>query len=128
MRPFQGGQVPAGGKDPAAKTFTAVEIAAGLRSVSVNGAEECGRIESDTGAVATLVHAARAGMLDDEMAGHHIPWPQLDHQMAATATTGTRRKIGMKVDASRGQHSRCLATFSWRGGAGGSGKRIIEKR
>ena len=101
MRPFQGGQVPAGGKDPAAKTFTAVEIAAGLRSVSVNGAEECGRIESDTGAVAALVHAASVRMLDDEMAGHHIPLPQLDHQMAATATTGTGGKIGVKVDASR---------------------------
>lgn len=37
-------------------------------------------------------------MLDDQFFRHHIARPELDHQMAATAATGTGGKFGMGGD------------------------------
>lgn len=81
-----------------AQRLAAVEVAAGLRSVGVDGAEEGGGIEGDAGAVAALVHAAHARVLGDEFRGNNVAGPQLDHEVAAAAATGARGKIGMGVD------------------------------
>ncbi len=112
LRPFQGGQVPAGGKDLAAETFTAIEITAGLRSVGVDGAEVCGWIEGDTGAVAALIHAASAGMLHHEFLRHDVARPQLDHQVAAAAAAGARGKIRMRVDGTRVGRCPTMANYN----------------
>ena len=82
------------------ETFAAVEIAAGLRPVGVDGAEHTDGIEGDAGAVAALVHAACAGVLDDKLFRHHITHSQFDHQMAATAAAGAGGKIRVEVDGS----------------------------
>ena len=90
--------------DPAedfpAKGFAAVEIAAGLRAISVNGTEERGGIEGDTGAVAVLVHAAHTGVFGDEFLRHVVTRPQFNHEMAAAAAAGARGKVGVWIDGS----------------------------
>ena len=81
------------------ETFAAVEIAAGLRPVGINRAKHRDRIESDTGAIAALVHAAGTGVLDNKFFRHHLARPQLNYEVAAAAAARTGRKIGVKVDA-----------------------------
>lgn len=77
------------------EAFAAVEIAAGLRAAVVDGAEARGPIQGHAGAVAVLVHAAHAGVHGDQFLGNDITRPELDHQVAATAAAGARRKVGM---------------------------------
>lgn len=85
-------------EDPAAEAFAAGEIAAGLGSVDVDGAELGDGIEGDTRTIAPLVHTARAVMLDDQFLRDHITRPQLDHQMAATAAAGAGWNVGVRGD------------------------------
>ena len=94
-----------------AQRLAAVEVAAGLRTVGVDGAEEGGGIESDAGAVAALVHAAHARVLGDEFRGNNVTGPQLDHKVAAASATGARGKIGMGVDEASGPHGPGIATY-----------------
>jgi hypothetical protein len=56
----------------AAKTFAAVKVTACLRPVFVNGTKTRVGIEGDASAVATLVHATRAGVLDDELLWNRV--------------------------------------------------------
>jgi hypothetical protein len=55
-------------------------------------------MKGDAGAIAVLIHAADAVVLDDEFLGDEIACAQLDHQMAAAAATGAGREIGVRVD------------------------------
>lgn len=87
-----------GCEDVPAKTFTAVKVAAGLRTGFVDRAEERDRIKGDARAVATLIHAAHAGVFGDVCLGHDVARPQLDHEMAAAAAAGARGKVGMEID------------------------------
>jgi hypothetical protein len=54
------------GKNPPAKTFAALEVAARLWSILVDGAEFSQGVEGDAGAIATLIHAAHSLVLDHE--------------------------------------------------------------
>lgn len=86
------------GQDVSAKTLPAIEIAAGLRARVVDRAQQGDRVEGDAGAVATLVHAAGAGVLGDVFLGHVIARAQFDHQVAAAAAAGARGKVGVEID------------------------------
>ncbi len=80
-------------EDTEAQCLAALEIAAGLRPVGVDGAEHRRDIEGDARTVATLVHAAHAVVLGDKFRRHDIVRPQLDYQMTATAAAGAQWKI-----------------------------------
>lgn len=94
-------------EDAAADVAAAREVAAGLRALRVDRAEQGGGIEGDAGAVAALVHAAGAVMLRDVFLGHVIARAQLHHEVAAAAAAGARGKVGMRVDA--GTRAGCAA-------------------
>lgn len=96
------------GQDLPAKIFTALKVAAGLRTGFVDRAEERDRIKGDARSVAPLIHAAHAGVLGDVLLRHVIARPQLDHEMAAAAATGARGKVGMEIDASTRTGRRAL--------------------
>jgi hypothetical protein len=102
----------AGKQDPAAETLAAVEIAAGLRAVLVDGAELRHRVEGHAGAVPVLLHAAHAVMLDHKFRWHGIAGSEFDHQMAATAAAGAGWEIGMgRNGADEGRSGREWRTF-----------------
>jgi hypothetical protein len=67
-----------------------LEIAANLRSAVIHGAKQRGRIERHAGAVAPLVQATHAIVLDHEFLGHVIARAELNDEMAAPATAGAR--------------------------------------
>lgn len=85
-------------QDLTAERFATVEIAAGLRAGFVERAKPRYRIERDAGAVAVLIHAAHAIVFDNKFLGDEIARAQLDYQMAAAATTGAGREIGVSFD------------------------------
>ena len=86
-------------EDVAAQRLAAVKIAAGLRPLCVDRAEQGGRIERDARAVAVLVHARDACVHRREVGGHDVARAEFDHEVAATAAAGARRKIRMVGDA-----------------------------
>jgi hypothetical protein len=68
------GEGAAGPEDRAtAERLAAVEVAASLRTAFVDGAEPGERIEGDARAVAALLHAAHAAVLDHELLRHVVP-------------------------------------------------------
>lgn len=107
-------------EDPAADPAATREVAAGLRALLVDGAEQRDRIEGDAGAIAALVHATGALALDDEFLGDVISRTQLHHEMATAATAGTRGKIGMGIDGAtragcaRGGEGGVSGSVRWR--------------
>lgn len=56
----------------AAERLTAVEIPAGLGTLVVDRAQPGDWVQGDAGAIAALIHAALALVLDDEPSGHVI--------------------------------------------------------
>ena len=91
------------GQDLAAEAVAAIEVAAGLRTGLVDRAEAGHRVQGHAGAVALLVHAARAGVLDDEVLRHPVTCAQFDHQMTAPATAGAGREIGVGLQRKYGR-------------------------
>jgi hypothetical protein len=85
-------------EDLAAERLAAGEVPAGLGAGRVDRAEHARRIQGDAGAIAALVHAARAVMLDYEFLRHHVTGPQFDHQVAAAAAAGAGREIEVGGD------------------------------
>ena len=83
------------GQDAAAEAFAAIEVAAGLRAGVVDRAEARRPIERHAGAVALLIQATHAGVLDDKYLRHHITRAEFNHQVAAAAAAGARGEIGM---------------------------------
>ena len=75
-------------QDPAAKRLAALEIATHLGPAIVDRAELRGWIERHAGAIAPLVQAAHAIVLDHEFLGHVIDRAKLNDEMAAPATAG----------------------------------------
>jgi hypothetical protein len=87
-------------ENPATQAFAAIEVAARLRPILINGAELSDGVEGDASAVAALVHAADAAVLDHKCLRHLVHSGfQLDHQVAAAAAAGARRKIRVGGDA-----------------------------
>jgi hypothetical protein len=104
------------GEDLSAEVFAAVEVAAGLRPVGVDGAKQRGGIEGDARPVAALVHATCAVVFDNELLWHRIACSQLDHLKTAAAATGAGRKVGVGVNgAPPRQPCARIAMFGWAG-------------
>jgi len=99
-----------------AKSFASIELTASQRTLFVDRAKMCRRIQRDAGAVAALLHAACAVVFDDECFRHCIACPQFNHQVAATTAASTKRKIGVcRVDAPPEACCLRLANFSFAG-------------
>ena len=66
----------------------------------VDRAELRDGVEGDASAVAALVHAADAAVLDHKCLRHLVHSGfQFDHQVAAAAASGARWKVGVGGDA-----------------------------
>lgn len=61
------------------------EVATGLRALLVDRAETRDGIECDASAVAALIEAAHAAVLDDEFLRHAVPGAQFHDEMTAAA-------------------------------------------